>query len=144
MSYLNPEGNWESLPQALREIQPFTLEDVISPLHFTENKNLFVCTYNGLYKFDLDFNVPGSGKISVYPNPFNYEIHNKLTFSARDIGGKDIFIYDIIGNLKGEYNVPLRNEENYPIDVNLSSGLYLYFVTSEGRVIHKGKFVVVR
>jgi len=144
LSYRNPEGNWESLPQALRELQPFSLKDIVSPLHFTENGNLFVCTYNGLYEFDLDFNVPDSGEVTVYPNPFNYEEHNQLTFSAKGIGGKDIFIYDIIGDLKGEYNVPLEYGDNYPIDVNLSSGLYLYFVTSEGRVIYKGKFVVVR
>jgi hypothetical protein len=147
LNYLNPEGYWESLPQALRELQPFTLEDIVSLLHFTENQNLFVCTYNGLYEFDLDFNVPDSGKFNVYPNPFNYERHNRLNFSARDLGGKNILIYDVIGDLKGEYVVPPEKEVFFldlPNDIDLSSGLYLYFVTSEERVIHKGKFVVVR
>ncbi len=143
LRYLNPEGNWESLPEVLREVQPFSLNDVISPLHLTKNENLFVCTYNGLYEFNLDFNVPDSGEIKVYPNPFNYERHNTLNFSAEDLGGKNILIYDIIGSLKEEYNVPV-GWTNFPIDVSLSSGLYLYFVTDEGKVIHKGKFVVVR
>jgi hypothetical protein len=143
LSYRNPEGNWESLPQELREIQPFSLKDIVSPLHFTENKNLFVCTYNGLYEFELDFNVPDSGGVTVYPNPFNYEEHNRLTFSAKDIGGKDILIYDVIGDLKGEYEVPSENDV-FSIDIDLSSGLYLYFVTEDGKLIYKGKFVVVR
>ncbi len=147
LSYRNPEGNWESLPQEVRELQPFTLNDIVSLLHFTENKNLFVCTYNGLYEFDLDFHLPDSGKINVYPNPFNYERHSQLTFSAKDIGGKDIFIYDIIGDLKGEYPVPSESDNfsiALPDDIDLSSGLYMYFVAEEGRVIYKGKFVVVR
>ncbi|MBN1695213.1 T9SS type A sorting domain-containing protein [candidate division WOR-3 bacterium] len=143
LSYRNPEGDWESLPQEVREIQPFSLKDIVSPLHFTENRNLFVCTYNGLYEFDLDFNIPDSGEIIVYPNPFNYEEHNQLTFSAKDLGDKDILIYDVIGDLKGEYEVPSGNNV-FSIDIDLSSGLYLYFVTEEGKAIYKGKFVVVR
>ncbi len=143
LGYLSPEGIWESLPQELQSLQPFSLKDVISPLHFINKDRLFVVTYNGLYEFKLNFNYPDSGQVNVYPNPFNYQRHDRLYFSARDLGGKNILIYDIIGNLKGEYNVPLEWTD-YPIDVNLSSGLYQYFVTSEGKVIHKGKFVVVR
>jgi hypothetical protein len=143
LSYLSSEGVWEPLPEELRNVQPFSLRDVVYPLHFISNNRLFVGTYNGLYEFELNFNYPDSGKISVYPNPFNYQRHNRLYFSARDLGGKDILIYDIIGDLKGKYNVPLKLTA-YPIEINLSSGLYQYFVTSEGRVIHKGKFVVVR
>ncbi len=148
LSYRNPEGNWESLPQALREIQPFSLKDIVSPLHFAENGNLFVCTYNGLYEFDLDFTMPDSGEVTVYPNPFNYEEHDRLHFAANDIGGKNLFVYDIIGNLKGQYLVPFDRENVFwldlPEDIDLSSGLYLYFITEEGKVIYKGKFVVVR
>ena len=143
LSYLNPEGNWESLPQELREIQSFTLNDIVSLIHFTENNNLFVCTYNGLYSFDLDFNLPDSGEVNVYPNPFNFERHNKLNFSASDLGGKDLFIYDVIGDVKGEYEIPSGNSV-FSIDVDLSSGLYMYFIAEDGKVVYKGKFVVVR
>ncbi len=141
LSYLSPEGS--SLPQELENLPVFILEDIISPLHFADNNNLFVGTYAGLYEFDLDFNYPDSGKINIYPNPFNCENHHRLNFSARDLGGKNIFIYDIIGDIKGEYEVP-PEKNAFSIDIDLSSGLYLYFVTSEGRIIHKGKFVVVR
>lgn len=143
LSYLNPEGNWESLPQELREIQSFTFNDIVSLIHFTENNNLFVCTYNGLYAFDLDFNLPDSGEVNVYPNPFNFERHNKLNFSASDLGGKDLFIYDVIGDVKGVYEVPSGNNV-FSIDVDLSSGLYMFFIAEGGKVIYKGKFVVVR
>jgi hypothetical protein len=147
LSYRNPKGSWESLPQMLKDLQPFSLEDIISPLHFTENQNLFVCTYNGLYEFDLDFNLPDSGKVNVYPNPFNYKKHSRLNFSASDLGGKNIFIYDIIGDLKGKYFISSNRDAfwlDFPDDIDLSSGLYLYFITEEGKVIYKGKFVVVR
>ena len=148
LRYLNPEGNWETLPDELREIELFTLNDVISPLHFTINEDLFVCTYNGLYEFDLDFNIPDSGKVKVYPNPFNYEEHGRLHFSANGIGGKNLFVYDIIGNLKGQYLVPSYMEDSFwldlPGDIDLSSGLYMCFVIYDGRVLYKGKFVVVR
>jgi len=144
LSYLKPEGS--SLPEELENLPVCILEDVISPLHFTDNNNLFVGTYAGLYEFDLDFNYPDSGKINVYPNPFNCERHHRLNFSARDLGGKNIFIYDIIGDIKGEYEVPPEKEvfwiERDHLD--LTSGLYMYFIVDEGRIIHKGKFVVVR
>jgi len=144
LSYFDPEGS--SLPLESENLPAFILEDVISPLHFTDNNNLFVGTYAGLYEFDLDFNYPDSGKINVYPNPFNYERHNRLNFSARDLGGKNIFIYDIIGDIKEEYEVPPEKEvfwiERDHLD--LTSGLYMYFIVDEGRIIHKGKFVVVR
>lgn len=143
MSYRNPEGIWQPLPQALTNLKTFPVKDIISHLHFTENNNLFVCTYNGLYEFELGFNQADSGKIKVYPNPFNYEKHNMLNFSARDLGGKEIFIYDIIGTMKGEYEVPEGNDI-LSIDVDLSSGLYMFFVTENDQVIHKGKFAVVR
>ncbi len=146
LSYLNPEDSWEQLPQELTEIQSFGLEDVIYPLHFTTDNTLFVCTYNGLYEFDINFNYPDSGKIVVYPNPFNYSRHHRLNFSLHDIGEKRLSIYDIIGNRKGEYTIP-SGREIFWIDkeqLNLSSGLYRYFITDGGVVIHKGKFVVVR
>jgi hypothetical protein len=143
LSYLSPEGIWESLPQELQNLPPFSLKDVISPLHFIDNNRLFVGTYKGLYEFELNFNFTDSGRISVYPNPFNYQRHNRLYFSARDLGGKNILIYDIIGDKKGEYNVPAEDEV-FSIVVDLSSGLYLYYVTDGGRVTYKGKFVVVR
>jgi len=147
LSYLNPERNWESLPQELKQIQSFILDDVISPLHFTANKNLFVCMYNGLYEFDINFSYTDSGEVNVYPNPFNYERHARLNFSARELGGKNILIYNLIGELKGEYVVPSEVEEfslDFPEDIDLSSGLYMYFITEDGSVIYKGKFVVVR
>jgi len=147
LSYLNPERNWESLPQELKQIQSFILADVISPLHFTVNKNLFVCTYNGLYEFDINFSHIDSGEVNVYPNPFNYERHARLNFSARELGGKNILIYNVIGDLEGEYVVPSEVEEfslDFPEDIDLSSGLYMYFITENRSVIYKGKFVVVR
>jgi hypothetical protein len=147
LSYLNPEGFWESLPQELTGIKPFGLDDVISPLHFTGDRNLFICTYNGLYEFDLDFDPSDSNEVNVYPNPFNYQEHDRLIFSVSDIGGKSIFIYDIVGNLQGEYHVPSENDEIFWVErdqIDLSSGLYSYFITEEGNVIHKGKFVVIR
>ncbi len=143
LSYLNPGGDWESLPQELLEIPSFSIEDVIYPLHFTEERNLYVCSYNGLYEFDLDFDVSISVKVKVYPNPFNYEVHDSLSFSADDLGGKNLLIYDIIGKIKGEYEIPSGNNV-FSIDVDLSSGLYLFFITDEGEVIYKGKFAVVR
>jgi hypothetical protein len=143
LSYLNPEGNWESLPQELNDIQSFSLEDIIYPLHFTEDRKLYICTYNGLYEFDLDFNVPVSRKVNVYPNPFNYEDHDSLSFSAEDLEGKTLLIYDIIGNKKGEYEISSENNV-FSIDIDLSSGLYLYFVTEDEKVLYKGKFAVVR
>ena len=143
LSYLNPEGDWESLPQELLDIPSFSIEDVIYPLHFTGDRNLYVCTYNGLYEFDLDFDVSVPVKVKVYPNPFNYEDHDSLFFSADDLGGKNLLIYDIIGNIKGEYEIPL-GKSIFSIDIDLSSGLYLFFVTDEGDVIYKGKFAVVR
>ena len=147
LSYFNPERNWESLPEEMKQIKPFILDDVICPLHFTAEENLFVCTYNGLYEFDINFSNTDSGEVNVYPNPFNYERHTRLNFSANELGGKNILIYDLIGDLKGEYFVPSEQEEfslDFPEDIDLSSGLYMYFITEEGDVIYKGKFVIVR
>jgi hypothetical protein len=147
LSYLNPEENWESLPEEMKQIQPFILDDINYPLHFTAEGNLFVCTYNGLYEFDINFSYADSGEVNVYPNPFNYERHARLNFSASELGGKNILIYDLIGDLKGEYVVPSGREVfslDFPEDIDLSSGLYLYFITEENNVIYKGKFVVVR
>ena len=147
LSYLNPEGVWESLPQELTGIKPFGLDDVISPLHFTGDRNLFICTYNGLYEFDLDFDSSDSSEVNVYPNPFNYQEHDRLIFSVSDIGGMSIFIYDIVGNLQGEYHIPSENDGSFWIEkdqIALSSGLYSYFITEEGNIIHQGKFVVIR
>jgi len=143
LSYLNPAGNWEKLPQELKEIQPFSLEDIIYPLHFIEDRDLYVCTYNGLYRFNLDFDVSVYRKVSVYPNPFNCTEHDSLSFSSDDLGGKNLLIYDIIGNIKGEYEIPSENHI-FSIDIDLASGLYLFFVADEENVIYKGKFAVVR
>ena len=143
LSYLNPGGDWESLPQELLDIESFSLEDIVYPVHFSEDRELYVCTYNGLYEFDLDFDLPFTRQVKVYPNPFNHEDHDSLYFSEEDLGGKNLLIYDIIGNIKGEYEIP--SEDNvFSIDINLSSGLYLFFITDEGEVVFKGKFAVVR
>ena len=147
LSYLSPERNWESLPEEMKQIQPFILDDIIYPLHFTAEGGLFICTYNGLYEFDINFSYTDSGEVNVYPNPFNYERHARLNFSVSGLGGKNILIYDLIGDLKGEYIVPSGREVfslDFPEDIDLSSGLYLYFITEESNVIYKGKFVVVR
>ncbi len=143
LSYLNPEGDWESLPLELRDVPSFSIEDVIYPLHFAKDRNLYVCTYNGLYEFDLDFGVPDSREVNVYPNPFNCEDNDNLFFSAEDLGGKSLLIYDIIGNMKGKYVIP-SGSNVFQINIDLSSGLYLFFVTENGEVIYKGKFAVIR
>jgi hypothetical protein len=147
LSYLSPEEVWESLPEELRNLQSFSLEDVVYPLHFIDNNRLFIGTYNGLYEFELNYNYPDSGQINVYPNPFNYQRHNRLYFSARGLGGKNILIFDIVGKIKGNYAIPPEYYEDFWIEkdqLELSSGLYLYYVTDGGRIIHRGKFVVVR
>ncbi|MEO0293948.1 MAG: T9SS type A sorting domain-containing protein [candidate division WOR-3 bacterium] len=143
LSYLSPNGSWESLPSELKNLEPFDLKDVISPLHILERNKLFICTYKGLYEFELNLNEKDLYKVDVYPNPFNASINEELHFSARNLGGKEILIYDLTGNKKGSYKVP-QGENDFSIIIDLPSGLYIYLVVTNGEVIGRGKFVVVR
>ena len=142
LSYRDPEGNWERF----RGFSFVEGDDVTYPLHFSQNHHLFIGTYDGLYEVDIDFNIPEDSLrypgTNVYPNPFNVDEHDYLFFSSDDLGGKTIYIYDIYGRRKGEYQASgdyLRIE-----GVDLPSGLYFYVVKGEEGVVDKGRFVVVR
>lgn len=143
LSYLNSEGNWKSLPKELLDLSPFNPKMIVYPLHFINDNILYVGTYGGLYEFELGVNGGEIKEIEIYPNPFNCERHKRLHFSAEDLGGKRILIYDIVGELKVEYTVP-SVVNDFQIEIDLPSGLYQCFVTKEGQIFRKGKFVVVR
>ncbi|MEA1912294.1 MAG: T9SS type A sorting domain-containing protein [candidate division WOR-3 bacterium] len=139
LSYRDPEGNW-------RTFEGFSYvgeNEVVYPLHFTRNHHLFVGTYKGLYEVDIDFNIPRSSRVNVYPNPFNANKHERLYFSSTKLQGKTIYIYDIYGQLKEKCIVP-EGKYNLAIQINFPSGLYLYVVEDASGVVDKGKFVVVR
>jgi hypothetical protein len=142
LSYRDPEGNWETF----RGFSFVEEDDVTYPLHFSQNHHLFIGTYDGLYEVDIDFNIPEDSLkypgTNVYPNPFNVNEHDALYFSSSDLLNKTIYIYDIYGRRKGEYQASrdyLRIE-----GVDLPSGLYFYVVKGDKGVVDKGRFVVVR
>ncbi len=142
LSYRNPEGNWTSF----RGFSYVNGDDITYPLYFSLDHHLFVGTYEGLYEIDIDFNIPSDSLrypgTNVYPNPFNANENNSLYFSSSNLDGKKIYIYDIYGRLKGEYDgrgVYLRIDE-----VDLPSGLYFFVVKGEEGVVDKGRFAVVR
>ncbi len=146
LSYRDPEGDWETF----RGFSFVGGDDVTYPLHFSQNHNLFIGTYDGLYEVDIDFNIPEDSLeylgTNVYPNPFNVDEHDYLFFSSDDLGGKTIYIYDIYGKIKGEYEarddyirIPVSQVKD-----DLPSGLYFYIVKGQEGVVDKGRFVVVR
>lgn len=141
LSYRSPTGNWTTF-------QGFSYaeeDDGTYPLHFSRDHRLFICTYEGLYEINVDFNIPqstdGYAGTNVYPNPFNAVQNKYLYFSSEDLAGKRIYIYDIYGRLKDEFYV---SEDYLRMEVDLPSGLYFYVVKGEGGVVDKGRFVIVR
>jgi len=121
-------------------------DDITYPLYFSSDNKLYIGTYEGLYELDIDFNIPEDSLeypgTNVYPNPFDASKHDYLYFSSGELDGKMIYIYDVYGRLEAEYIVTgdyLRVEVN-----DLKSGLYLYVVKGEDKVIDRGRFVIVR
>jgi hypothetical protein len=142
LSYRDPENNWFSY----RGFAYIDADDITQRLHFALDNKLYVGTYEGLYELDIDFNVPEDSLeypgTNVYPNPFNASEHDYIYFSSGELDGKMIYIYDVYGRLEGEY---IATGTYLRVDVgDLKSGLYLYVVKGEDRVLDKGRFVIVR
>lgn len=77
-------------------------------------------------------------KVNVYPNPFNSHINVDINDSF-DINNTSIVLYDSIG--KEVKNASVK-EKSFLLETNnLSSGIYLYKIISNGRTIQTGKLI---
>lgn len=79
--------------------------------------------------------------VSVFPNPSNGQVtikyfipqNNKAEFIISDLSGRRLNSYFLLGE---------NNQINIQEDLN--SGIYLYYVVSNGRIVKQDKIVVIR
>ncbi|HLF53083.1 ice-binding family protein [Flavobacterium sp.] len=77
-------------------------------------------------------------KISIYPNPFTTSI-NIMINDASQINNAELSIYDVFGR---EIMKTTITKEITTLETStLSSGIYLYKVTSENKTIQSGKLI---
>ncbi len=90
------------------------------------------------------YNFPGNGNyVKIYPNPatmvLNFEINapnNQEEF--------DLVIFDITGKESNRVNIA-TTQNKYALDVsNLSSGTYIYSLTTKDKAYQTGKFVITK
>lgn len=143
LSYRSPDGsNWENIPG----FSSIVANDVPEVMHFTSDNKLIICTYNGIYKLDIDFNIPDNQedeytRTNVYPNPINLNKNSYLFFASADLEGKKVMIFNVYGKLEAEY---VTDEQVLRIAPDLKSGLYIYVVKDGNEVLDKGRFTVIR
>lgn len=77
-------------------------------------------------------------KVNVYPNPFNSYINVDISDSF-DINNTSIVLYDAVG--KEVKNVSVTTQSTTLETNNLSSGIYLYKIISNGKTIQTGKLL---
>lgn len=77
-----------------------------------------------------------AGNISVYPNPFNTQIHVQTESELKNAG---VYIYNYLGELILEKNI---SNQLITIDANgLTTGIYFYKIIAAGKLIQCGKIV---
>jgi hypothetical protein len=78
---------------------------------------------------------------SVYPNP---SAQNVTIEYSSDTDNNKLKIYDMLGHLVLEQNLPQQNGKETVITENLSVGVYTYQLVSQTKIIHQGKLVLTR
>ncbi len=72
----------------------------------------------------------------VYPNPSKGDI----VFDIPGIDNCSVNLYDVTGKLIFKQNP--EEKDRIELSVNLSPGLYFYEISSQNRIVHKGKLIV--
>ncbi|MCA0388142.1 MAG: FG-GAP-like repeat-containing protein [Bacteroidetes bacterium] len=78
-------------------------------------------------------NIHGFNLMQNYPNPFNPE--TRISFTTSNAGTVTLKVYDILGNIVKELINEYRHAGQHSVTLNaegLSSGIYLYELTSNG------------
>lgn len=78
---------------------------------------------------------------SVYPNP---SAQNVTIEYSSDTDNNKLKIYDMLGHLVLEQNLPQQNGKETVITENLSVGVYTYQLISQTKIVHQGKLVLTR
>ncbi|HLP14434.1 MAG TPA: ice-binding family protein [Flavobacteriales bacterium] len=77
-----------------------------------------------------------AGNVSVYPNPFNTQIHVQTESQLKNAG---VYIYNYLGELILEKNI---SNQLITIDASgLTTGIYFYKIIAAGKLIQCGKIV---
>ena len=93
-------------------------------------------TNSGLSVNENDFRYP---KSYSYPNPFKTFFTIKID-SNEVLSNANLSIFDLIGNKVEDVNGLYQNE--FLIDrKNLKSGMYIYYVKQNDKLISKGKII---
>jgi type IX secretion system substrate protein len=73
-----------------------------------------------------------------YPNPFDKT--TTINYKLQSLGG-EIIVFDMFGRKIKEYSLT-EKEGKVIINENLSSGVYFYSLTQQGKIIETKKFIV--
>ncbi len=96
-----------------------------------------------------------TGLALVYPNPFHFSSGTTLGYDLSDDAEIEVQLYDMAGNQIGRFIRSATLEggraglNHLPINrdtlngYELSSGVYLYFILNNGKVLAKGRMAVV-
>lgn len=80
--------------------------------------------------------IPGTGYISLYPNPAS----KKFTLSMEQYQDASFELYDILG--KKVMALSLRDKETEVNNTNLPSGIYLWHINKENQPVKTGKLII--
>ncbi len=85
---------------------------------------------------DVDNSLP----LNAYPVPSNNKIH--IPFSLDDNQKAEILIFDVKGQILKTHNISGDKKEFILNTQTFPTGLYLYQIISEGKIINKNKFII--
>jgi len=112
------------------------------------------------FEYPFEYPAGGSGKTSdaqndtldvidnssiyfkLYPNPNDGSF--TIEYNAPDIGNLNFSIYDVLGVQRLRL---ILNEGNHRVNISpqgLSSGYYLYWVSSSDKIFHSGRIIILK
>lgn len=136
-------GRWEEYLPGPRSLVPAQL---YTDLYLDPSQGyLLVGSGGGLSRFDYHEGqpAPSPDSVEVYPNPFIFGLHHRITIGRLPLGAR-VELYTLAGELIGPaQHIPEKGLAYLDPPTNISSGLYLIFISSPAgdRVV---RLVVVR
>ena len=103
----------------------------------TSSKKASLSLCNPLANASLDSKVTNNA-VTIYPNPFTSSIDIKVN-EGNEINSYNLKIYNNLGDVL--FNTPLTKDITTLQTGNLSSGVYLYEVSSNQKTIQSGKLI---